>query len=123
MQNLGDFCESRYFVSNCFFLKFESKNYFTHMWHLKIILSLWMMTGVKMMWGLARMEAEGQCDPQHFKTFPNIDLSLSNARWVYNKKCSEKKSVLTEDWLNRSEMWCAVNNCNVITVFFWKHGL
>ena len=36
----------------------------------------------------------------------------------------EEKPVITDDRLNRNEIWCAVNNRNIITPFFWKtYGL
>ena len=34
----------------------------------------------------------------------------------------EEKPVITEVWLNRNEMWCAVNNRNIITALLHSFG-
>ena len=49
-----------------------------------------------------------------FKSIYLRNRSLSNARWFCGKKCNIGKGnlYLTENWLSRSEMWCASDNHN-----------
>ena len=49
-----------------------------------------------------------------FKSILLRNQSLSNARWFYGKKSKigKRNLYLTEDWLSRNNIWCAVGNHN-----------